>query len=56
MSDKTVVSGGIGLGSILAGVLSWMVNHSIFWVIVHGGFCGWLYVFYALIVHSDKIP
>ena len=36
---------GIGLGSLLAVVLSWSANHSIGWAIVHA-FFGWLYVIY----------
>lgn len=43
--------GGISLGSILAVILSWGLNHSVLWAIVHF-FCGWLYVFYYLIVHA----
>jgi hypothetical protein len=38
-------SGGIGLGSILAIVLSWSRNSSVLWAIVHAIF-GWLYVIY----------
>lgn len=37
-----------GLGSILAVVLSWSVNKSILWAIIHGCF-GWLYVIYYLL-------
>ena len=37
--------GGIGLGAILAIVLSWSRNQSILWAIVHALF-GWLYVIY----------
>ena len=36
---------GVGLGTILAIVLSWSRNSSIFWAIVHA-FCGWFYVIY----------
>jgi hypothetical protein len=38
-------SGGIGIGSILAIVLSWARNHSILWAIFHA-ILGWLYVIY----------
>lgn len=44
--------GGIGLGSIIAVVISWSRNKSIIWAIIHG-LLGWLYVIYALIV-GDK--
>lgn len=39
---------GLGLGAVLAVVLSWSVNHSILWAIIHGWF-GWLYVIYYLL-------
>lgn len=38
-------SGGIGLGSVIAAILSYSVNHSILWALLHG-LCGWLYVIY----------
>ena len=41
---------GVGLGGILAVVLSWTSNHSILWAIFHF-FCGWLYVGYWAIMH-----
>jgi hypothetical protein len=40
---------GVGLGSIVAVVVSWSRNKSILWAIVHG-ILGWLYVIYALLV------
>ena len=40
---------GIGIGSVLAIVISWSRNKSILWAIV-AGLLGWLYVIYALIV------
>lgn len=40
---------GIGLGTIIAVVISWSRNKSILWAIVHG-ILGWLYVIYALLV------
>lgn len=39
--------GGIGLGSVIAVVISWSVNHSVVWAIIHG-FLGWIYVVYYL--------
>jgi len=36
---------GIGLGTVIAVVLSWTTNHSIAWCIIHG-FFGWFYVIY----------
>jgi hypothetical protein len=52
MSDNREVhnhySGGIGIGTICAAILSWLKWHSIGWVIVHA-LLGWLYVIYYLI-------
>jgi hypothetical protein len=39
---------GYSLGSIIAVSVSWSLNHSIFWAILHG-LVGWLYVIYYLI-------
>jgi len=36
---------GISLGSVLAMILSFQLNHSILWAIVHG-ICSWFYVLY----------
>lgn len=36
---------GIGLGAAIAVAISWSVNKSIFWAIVHGIF-SWFYVIY----------
>jgi len=43
------IAPGVGLGTIIAVVLSWSRNKSILWAIIHGLF-GWLYVIYVLIV------
>jgi hypothetical protein len=43
------VGPGIGLGTIIAVVVSWSRNKSILWAIIHG-FLGWFYVLYALLV------
>jgi hypothetical protein len=51
MSKNRVVidlgGGGITIGNILAGYLSWITWHSIGWMIINGLF-GWLYVIYWL--------
>ena len=44
---------GIGLGTIIAVVLSWSRNKSILWAIIHG-LLGWLYVIYVLIVRRKS--
>ena len=38
------------VGGVIAMLLSWSHNHSIFWLLVHG-LCGWFYVIYFLIYH-----
>jgi hypothetical protein len=38
---------GIGIGAVIAAVISYSVNKSILWAFLHGAF-GWLYIFYAL--------
>jgi len=43
------IAPGVGLGTIIAVVISWSRNKSILWAIIHG-ILGWLYVIYALIV------
>ena len=40
---------GIGLGTIIAVVVSWSRNKSILWAIIHG-ILGWFYVIYAILV------
>jgi len=44
---------GIGLGTIIAVVLSWSRNKSILWAIIHG-ILGWLYIIYVLLVGRKK--
>lgn len=47
MSDarNTAAQTGIGLGTAIAVAISWSVNQSIIWAIVHG-FLSWIYVIY----------
>ena len=40
---------GLTMGAVIAMILSWEVNHSILWMILHG-FCSWFYVIYWAIV------
>gem|GEM_PF-488081 len=48
--SKNSIGAGIGIGNIIAIVVSWSVNHSILWALIHG-ILGWLYiVYYVLIV------
>jgi hypothetical protein len=45
------VGPGIGLGTIIAVVVSWSRNKSILSAIIHG-ILGWLYVIYAILVKN----
>jgi hypothetical protein len=40
------IAPGVGLGTIIAVVISWSRNKSVLWAIIHG-ILGWLYVIYA---------
>lgn len=40
-----VVKTGVGFGTLLAVTISWSLNNSLLWAILHGVF-GWLYVIY----------
>lgn len=43
--------GGIGIGTVIAAILSWSKWHSIGWAILHG-ILSWVYVIYYLIVYG----
>jgi hypothetical protein len=45
----TAAKAGIGFGTALAITISWSVNKSLFWAIVHGIF-SWLYVIYFAVL------
>ena len=50
MSKSTsVVKTGVGFGTVLAITISWSVNQSILWAILHGIF-SWFYVIYYVLV------
>ena len=44
-NGSTYIRHGISCGSALAIAISWSVNKSIFWAVVHG-ILSWLYVIY----------
>jgi hypothetical protein len=48
MADGSSTGSGIGIGTIIAVIISWTVNHSVLWCVLHG-LCGWLYVIYYLL-------
>ena len=48
VKTREVVKHGVSFGSALAIAISWSVNKSLFWAVVHG-VLGWIYVvYYAL--------
>lgn len=50
-TGSTAAKAGIGFGTALAITISWSMNKSILWAIIHG-FLSWLYViYYALRYH-----
>lgn len=46
--------GGLGIGSIVAVLLSWSLNHSPLWALIDF-FFGWLYVIYAFLTRWPEI-
>lgn len=48
MSDSVTISTGISLGTAIAVVISWSVNNSILWCILHGIFSWFYVIYYAL--------
>jgi branched-subunit amino acid transport protein len=51
ISKQTSTSSGIGIGAVIAIILSWTTNHSILWCILHGIF-SWFYVIYWVIQYK----
>jgi hypothetical protein len=45
---REIIRNGLSFGSVLAIVMSWTLNKSILWAIVHG-ILGWIYVIYYII-------
>ena len=50
-SRPAYIAPGIGLGTVIAVVISWSRNKSILWAIIHG-ILGWFYVIYAILVKN----
>jgi len=50
VNKSDAARGGIGLGSAIAVAISWSINKSILWAIIHG-LLGWFYVIYYAIMH-----
>jgi hypothetical protein len=45
VDKSSAASSGLGFGAALAMILSFQLNHSIIYMILHG-ICSWIYVFY----------
>jgi len=55
MSDDSSSAGcEIGLGSVVAVILSAALNHSFWWGLLHFVF-GWIYVLYAVLFRTKEI-
>ena len=52
MDEKQATSSGIGLGSVLAFIVSYCTWHSIGWAIIHAIF-GWFYLLYFTIKYTE---
>jgi hypothetical protein len=52
VKKREVVKSGVGFGSALAIAISWSVNHSILWAIIHG-ILSWLYVIYYAVTRNN---
>ncbi len=48
MEIEKVTYGGIGLGTLLAVLVSYATGHGLGWIILHG-FLGWIYIIYYII-------
>lgn len=56
MSNQSSTScGGIGLGTLIAVLVSWAQWHSVGWAIVHG-LLGWLYLIFWAVGCTDSAP
>lgn len=51
-SSQLAAGSSIGIGSILAMVMSWTTNKSIIWAVIHG-LLNWIYVIYYMFTRDD---
>lgn len=50
--NSSVSSGSSLFGAALAITISWSINKSILWAIIHG-ICSWFYVIYYALGHAE---
>lgn len=43
------------IGAVLAALLSWKVNRSVMWALIHA-FLSWFYVIYHLLRYGELLP
>ena len=48
MDSSLIIKTGVSFGTVLAITVSWSLNRSLFWAIIHGMF-GWFYIIYYAI-------
>lgn len=48
---KEIVRNGITFGTALAITISWSLNQSVLWAVIHG-LLSWIYVIYHLLFHN----
>lgn len=51
MNKEGAGTTGVALGGVLAIVVSFSINHSILWAVIHGIF-GWFYIIYYLLGYA----
>lgn len=51
MEENRTVYTGIGVGNVIAVLLSWFKWHSLLWAVIHG-WLGWIYIVYYLIIYG----
>lgn len=52
-NSSSAIRSGVGLGSVIAVVVSWSRNKSILWAILHG-ILSWLYVIYFAVTRDQN--
>ena len=50
---QNVIKNGIGIGSVIAIVISWDRNKSVLYTLLHG-ILGWLYVIYFIVIRESE--
>ena len=53
MSKSYNIKLGGGIGSVIAAIMSYAINHSIGWLILHA-ICGWVYVIYGIFCYGQQ--